>query len=448
MNRKKIISLALMASMAISIFTGCGTSTTGSTTATTTKAGSTETTAAATTATAKDVTISIMVSGTKASEGVDFELDQLPALIHAAMPNVTVEVTKLPDDQYYTSLTTKLASGEAPDMFLVQPRTAGTNGVATLAKAGYLADLSDLTFWDSMPASGVSDMSYNKLIYGIPQGVAFLGAYYNKDIFAKYNLAVPTTWAEFTTACETLKSNGVTPIVSGDKDSYVIQFPLYQMAANEIYSKNAAFDSQLAKKETSFTDGAWDNILTMYTDLYAKGYVNKNSLGYSASQAIQMFIDGQAAIIVDGSWDYAAVTAAGSAKFERGFLTLPSTSGDNYVSASTGAGYGVYAKSANVDTCKAILNLMCDGKSDLFKAWAANPRIISTYAGQEIANPLFKDAMASYSAGKAFYFCNQAWPAGVETEMEAKLSEIIGGESTTVKDVTAAMQAKYDELTA
>ena len=51
---------------------------------------------------AGDITITMMVSGTAYEN--DFETEQLPALIKEKWPNVTLEVTKLPDDNYYTSL--------------------------------------------------------------------------------------------------------------------------------------------------------------------------------------------------------------------------------------------------------------------------------------------------------------------------------------------------------
>ncbi len=43
---------------------------------------------------------------------------------------------------------------------------------------------------------------------------------YNKDIFAQYGVAVPTTWDEFLQACETFKANGVTPIYGTFKDGW------------------------------------------------------------------------------------------------------------------------------------------------------------------------------------------------------------------------------------
>ena len=36
--------------------------------------------------------------------------------------------------------------------------------------------------------------------------------YYNKAIFDKYGLEVPTTYDEYVQVCDTLKENGVTPV--------------------------------------------------------------------------------------------------------------------------------------------------------------------------------------------------------------------------------------------
>ena len=93
----------------------------------------------------EDITITMMVSGV-ASEN-DFDTEQLPALVKEKWPNVTLEVTKLPDDNYYTSLKRKSASGECPDIILTQPMYAGQNSCYVLAEAGYLEPLSDLELY-------------------------------------------------------------------------------------------------------------------------------------------------------------------------------------------------------------------------------------------------------------------------------------------------------------
>jgi raffinose/stachyose/melibiose transport system substrate-binding protein len=235
----------------------------------------------------------------------------------------------------------------------------------------------------------------------------------------------------------------------GDKDMYVMQFGLYQLAASEVYPKNPAYDDQLRTGETKFTDTeTWDKVMSMYTTLYDNGYISSTSLGVSAQQAIQMFIDGQAAMTFDGSFNVNALRAAGAAPVELGYFPLPGTA-DTYAAIAPGACLAIYSGSQNKDTSKMILDYWLDGDSDLWRAYADNGRNILTYGyGADKVDPLFKPFMDLYSQGKAFYWCNQAWPAGTETEMETKLSEYIGGQGTSVQDIVSAMQFKFEDLLA
>lgn len=451
MKLKKVCALLMAGAMTASLLAGCGK--TGETETTAEKSATTETEETATEETtaeepAEDITLTMMVSGTAAEN--DFETEQLPELIKAKFPNITLEVTKLPDDQYYTALKTKLASGEAPDIMLVQPKYAGSNSVIGLAEAGYLLDISDLKAVELAGSSAEDSFRYEGKTYAVAQGVSILGTYYNKDIFAKYSLEVPKTWDEFLNVCETLKSNGVQPIVMGDKDAYVMQFGLYQLAANEVYPNNPTFDDQLREGTTKFTDeGTWDKVLEMYAELYEKGYVNEGSLGLGAAQAIQQFVDGQAAMTFDGNFNAAALTAEGAVSFERGYFPLPGTGDKINAAMAPGAGPAIYASTKYPDECKEILEYWFDGESDVYKAFADTGRWVITYGyGADKNDALFDDFLAAYNEGRAYYWCNQAWPSGTETEMELKFAELIGGQGTTVQDITAAMQSKFEELLA
>lgn len=445
MKLKKFVAMALAASMSVGLLAGCSSG--GSSTKESQSTTSTTETSEASTSKDK-VTITIMTSGTQSEN--DFETQVLPALVKKAFPNVTLEVTKLPDDQYYTALKTKLASGEAPDMMLVQPKYAGANSVISLAKAGYLTPISDLSSLKLSGDGGAASLSYDGNVYAFPSGITILGTYYNKDIFTKYNLAVPTNWDEFLKVCDTLKQNGVQPIVMGDKDMYVLQFGLYQIAANQVYPKNTSFDDDLITGKTKFTgDGTWNKVLEMYKTLYDKGYIDSSSLGLGAQQAIQKFVDGEAAMTFDGSFNAPAITAQGKVSFERGYFPLPGNDAGQelYASEAVGAGYAIYANSKHIEECKAILNLWYDGQSDIWKAYIDSGKVIPTYGyGSDKVNPLFSSFIDLYQSGKSFYWCNQGWPSGVETEMESLFSEMVGGQGTKVDDITKGMQAKFDEL--
>jgi raffinose/stachyose/melibiose transport system substrate-binding protein len=391
----------------------------------------------------------MMVSGVASDN--DFETEQLPKLVKEKWPNVTLEVTKLPDDNYYTSLKTKLASGECPDIILTQPMYAGQNSCYALAEAGYLASLNDL---DNVQGreDALSSVTYDGDIVTDTSSVAILGTYYNKELFAQAGIeSEPQTWDEFLEDCKKLKDAGIQPIVMGDKDQYVLQFGLYQLAADEIYSKNPDFDTQLRDGDASFTDeGTWDKVLEMYKTLYDEGYIDASkSLGYGASQAIQDFIDGKAAMTFDGSFNATALLAEGAGgDFERGYFPIPGTDGV-YTATCLGAGYSIYSKSEHVDECKELLDYWLDGESELWDAYTSTGKVIVTYGNGADATPnydLFKPFIDLLNDGKGFYWSNQAWPAGTETEMESLFSEMVGGQGTEIEDITEGMQDKFEDL--
>lgn len=456
MKWKKVLSVFCVAAMAVSMLAGCGS---GGDEADEPDTGDVDDVAGEVKEptdiydheaieNAGDITLTMMVSGTAYEN--DFETEQLPALVKEKWPNVTLEVTKLPDDNYYTSLKTKLASGECPDIILTQPMYAGQNSCYSMADAGYLVSLNDLDCVEGR--QDLASVTYKGDIVTATASVAILGCYYNKDLFQQAGItAEPQSWDEFLEACKKLQDKGIQPIVMGDKDQYVLQFGLYQLAANEIYAKNPDYDTQLRSGDTSFTDeGTWDTVLEMYKTLYDNKYIDASqSLGYGASQAITDFIDGKAAMTFDGSFNAAALTAEGAAgSFERGYFPIPGNDGV-YTATCLSAGYSIYSDSDYVDECKELLDYWLDGKSDVWQAYLSTGRNIVTYGEGADTTPnyeLFKPFIDLMNEGKGFYWCNQAWPAGTETEMEALFSEMVGGQGTTVEDITQGMQDKFEDL--
>lgn len=395
------------------------------------------------------ITLTMLVSGNRAADGEDFELDVLPRMVNEKFPHITLEVQKLPDDQYETNIMTKIAAGEAPDIFRIWPRMASM-GVIDIAKAGYLADLTDLPFQQYISQSAREDMSYEGKIYGITKGIDMLGVYYNKSLFEEAGIQeVPRDWEAFLAANQQLKDAGITPIVMGDKDSWWIQFGLYQIVANTLYSEDKEFDIKLQNGEAEFTDPRWVEAIAKYYELYEKGYMASNTLALSGAQAIQMFIDGQAAMIITGTWDMPPLMNEGAVQFERGFFPLPANDPGEPVwqAVATAAGWGVSADTKHLDAVKDVLNYWFDPESDLFAKWVELNPSISAFEGVPLNNELFKEAYELYlNEGNAIYFANQMWPSGVADEMQAKFGEMIGGRNVTPEDVAAAMQRKFDEL--
>ncbi len=72
--------------------------------------------------------------------------------------------------------------------------------------------------WDkSFPKGFQASSTVDGKQYFVPTSYYWWAVYYNKKVFEKYGLEPPKTWDEFMAVNETLKKNGIHPIVTGTK---------------------------------------------------------------------------------------------------------------------------------------------------------------------------------------------------------------------------------------
>ncbi|WP_185602169.1 ABC transporter substrate-binding protein [Paenibacillus sp. 598K] len=394
----------------------------------------------------KPITITMLGPGNASTDRKDFNTEIFPELVKEKFPHVTVVSELLPQDQFITTLKARMSTGEGPDIFFYWPKMQSLEVI----KPGFAKDLSELALLDKFNPSVVDAFAVGGAKYAIPSGVNILGVYYNKDLFRQAGIEeTPQDWAAFLEACRKLQEAGIQPIVSGDKDAYVIQFGLYQLAASMVYPTIPDLDEQMVAGEASFADSPWVDVLTRYKELYDAGYVQKNSLGAGNTQAQQMFIDGKAAMTIDGNWANANVMQQGAADFERGFFPLPGNDAGQplALSAAPSGGTFVNAKTENYDTIVSILEYMYEEGSPLFEAWVSyNDGQIPTYNGLAFnGSELYQNFYSLFQTNPSYAFSNQGWPAGVVDELVAKYQELITG-AATVEDVLQAADLKMAEL--
>ncbi len=393
----------------------------------------------------EEVTLSLMVTTRPTTDNKDFYLDWLPELVKEKYPNINIEVEQLPTDQYKQTVRLKFASGEGPDLFTWW---AGLQA-KDLVDAGYVRDLSDFSQLGKFKKEIAKAYAFDGKNYAIPLGTSFLTTWYNKDAFAKAGITeLPANWTEFLEACEKLKQSGITPITAGDKQSFVIQFGMYQIGASEIYGDNPDFDNQLFTGETKFTDKPWVNTITKFAEVYEKGYVIKDSLGLSQEQSRQAFLDGEAAMIFDGSFGYDALMKQGAAEFEKGMFAIPSNDeGKKFVYNLTPSN-GIFASldSKNQDAVDKVLEYWFTQGTPLFDKWTTTTSDIPCYEGVEDSRKLVQEYLERYRDDQSIYNLNNAWPEGVSDMMCTVFQNVISGNNTP-EDVSQVMQNKFDELT-
>ncbi|HOU14821.1 MAG TPA: ABC transporter substrate-binding protein [Anaerolineae bacterium] len=212
---------------------------------------------------------------------------------------IAIDYQVVPADQYFTVLKTKLNSGEGPDIF------GGQSGKTDL-KVQYdveknAVDLSDQPWVKSEDPLVLEQSTLDGKVYGLTIwdviGTTWV-VNYNKDIFARLNLSVPTTYADLMAACEAIKVAGITPIYEPVSDGWhhVLWFPelgpRYEEVTPGLADRLNANEAKFADDPTMLT------ALTQLNELYDAGCFGSNALSDAYADASKQIAEGSAAMAV------------------------------------------------------------------------------------------------------------------------------------------------------
>ncbi|WP_372631263.1 ABC transporter substrate-binding protein [Cohnella sp.] len=247
----------------------------------------------------------------------------------AKYPNITVTFdTSKPDGPYQTLLQTRLNADDADIVtsFAINPKKDYHAGAAVPAMqqyidAGLIEDLTGKAFLNNFTPESLKDaMTYNDKVWGIDVGmVTYTGVFYNKELFEKNNLKVPTTWPELLNVAKTLQDSGVAPFTMAGKDIWPLG-----MAANGFIAALEpdleAFDKKIWSGEVKFTDPVFKEMLEKYEQMM--GYMEKGFMGVDYASVVGRFAAGKAAMLPDGMWNAGAIAKA-NPDMKFGYFPMP-----------------------------------------------------------------------------------------------------------------------------
>jgi raffinose/stachyose/melibiose transport system substrate-binding protein len=272
---------------------------------------------------------------------------------------IAIDTQVVPADQYYNVLKTKLNSGEGPDIF------GGQSGVSALTLdynvKKYAVDLSNEPWAKLEDPLVAGQATLDGKLYGLTYwdtlGLVWV-VNYNKAVFEKNGLTVPTTWAEFAADCDKLLAAGVQPVYEPVADGWhhVLWFselgPRYEQAnpglADKLNTNKATFANNKLMLEN----------LTELKTMYDKGYLGKNALADQFADAPAKLASGEVAMVV-APLAYAATVkrdAPGSDPSNIGIFLMPLA--DNQVLNVNPAGptMFIYSGSPHIEQVKQYFN--------------------------------------------------------------------------------------------
>ncbi|MFJ2958695.1 extracellular solute-binding protein [Streptomyces sp. NPDC087270] len=360
-------------------------------------------------------------------------------------PGVKVEFEAKGFEQIQKTASMVLNSDDAPD---VMEYNKGNSTAGLLAKQGLLTDLTpEVTKygWDKLLSPSVTTTSrYNTQgvmgsgdWYGVPNFGEYTMVYYNKDLFAKNGVKVPTTPEEFTAALAAFKAKGITPLADAGAE-YPAQQYLYQLALTK--ADRAWVNAyQLYQGKVDFHDAAWTYAANTFADWVAKGYLAKTASGAKAEDAGVSFISGKYPIFFSGSWWYGRFKTEN--KFAWGSFLWP---GSKLTLGSGGNLWVVPKKAKNKQLAYDFINITM--KQGIQNTLGNNGGIPVAASPTAITDPASKTLIENFNKisaadGLAFY---PDWPVpGFYDDLVSAVQKLLTG-SAKPDQVLDELQKAYD----
>ena len=229
---------------------------------------------------------------------------QIFAKFHESHPHIQVDFKPYKSTEYNTILSTGLTQAGGPDV--AQLRSYG--GLQPLIQAGDLVALdgqvAGLSDFETTSLDGARGRKDDK-VYGVPLEMSTFQVYYNKDIFAKYQLQPPAGWDQMIADAKKLLGAGVTPFAVAGKDTWLL--PLYDDTFAATRYGGTDFEKKVLAGRAKFTDPDYVAALDVLNQL--KPYFPKEQMGLGETDAQTLFATGKAAMIPEGSFALAPLKA-------------------------------------------------------------------------------------------------------------------------------------------
>lgn len=143
-------------------------------------------------------------------------------------PDVEVKTLQTPNDTYkQKKFAVAMSGGNPPDVF----HSWGGGWLKEFVNQGNVLEITNKFDANTISKQALDNSTFDGKVYGLPLGLSIAEMWYNKDIFAKYNLKPPATWEEFINVVDTLKKkNKVIPIALANQPKWPGAYYLMYLA--------------------------------------------------------------------------------------------------------------------------------------------------------------------------------------------------------------------------
>lgn len=417
MNKKRVMALVMSGMMLFSM-AGCGSS--GDNAAAESKPAAEATEEAAEESTEKAPVLDTVAedeSGTVSGEytpedGAEIEVFTIKEEIVEVIDNIIAEYTaKYPQVKVHhtygedgeTVLKTRLASNDIPDVMQTMP--AGIE-YKQFYDAGYLMDVTDEAFQQNIGQNLLALTEYNDIQFCMPMTVSTYAVYYRKDLFEAAGItSAPTTFDEFKEDLQKLQDSGI---------KRPIAFPFKGDALQLTERLMGELNPDCPKDFQAIADGTKDiadsESLNTFADFLdtIKPYATEDALGMDRDAALQDIVNGDSAIMFNGSWLLSQFLTA-NPDLDIAYFALPSPILDSpQVAVNVDTAWSIGTTTKYPEACKAFLDFL--SQSDIAQEYYEVDGNINYVKGVKYDKEQLMDVYDTVMSGSAFSTVGNQWP--------------------------------------
>ena len=231
---------------------------------------------------------------------------------NASQSEFTASHVYVPFSDYEKQLTLGVASGELPDLVIMDGC-----GMASFISMGLFGDISDADVnWDEYIAGPMESTMMDGKHYGIPFATNCTALFYNKDLFDAAGIAYPdenTTWDDFKEMAKALTKDGVYGFGNAATNTDEGTFQCLQW----LYTAGGSY--------TDIKSGV--DAYQLMQDMINEGSWTKEVVNWTQSDVNNNFMAGNIAMQQNGPWQIPGIEA-NAPDLNYGVTVLPKRNAD------------------------------------------------------------------------------------------------------------------------
>lgn len=376
--------------------------------------------------------------------------DYFQKKISEKYPYITLKVTHYTGKDYLPKLTSAMAAGTPPDIFV----SYGGGQLKALVDEGQVEDLTMLLSepWakELIPEGAKASHTFSGKTYALPYELNTAWLMINKKLFREAGVEIPAgvwTWDEFMQAVQKFRKKGIYPLtISGNAPRHMVyhlDYLIERIAGQEKFIKTLNREPGY-----SFTDAQFVEAFKKFRELVEADAFYPGAKGYGYMDAVASFGRGEAAMLCIYTWVVAPLLKD-FPDLELDIINypvVPGGAGGPDIAGYT-LGLAVAKGSKNKEAAFNVLRLFA--QKDIMLEYAritGNPIALNIEIPKGTLNPVSEKAYNLAKGATTFVYRKGTYmPPELGSKYEEVVSKVFYGEMTP-EQAAAELENKAKEL--